>query len=98
MDIQQPPAIIQITQDSGGTIGERQAVLGWLRRSGARVGIIGVCGSSCYWLLTLPKDKVCVTSTAWFGYHSHLGEPDDVIRWERGRDVIARRGVTECGR
>lgn len=98
MPVDTPPVIIQITQDFGGTTGERAAVVGWLKRSGARVGIIGTCGSSCYWLLALPKDKVCVSPGAWFAYHSHVGEPDDKIKWERGHDVIARLKVTECGR
>lgn len=96
MTIDSPPAIIHIMDDPGGTLGERMAVTAWLKRIGVRVEIPGVCGSSCYWLLGLDKDKICVRPLAWFGYHSAPGDANDRIRWERGYDIIARGMARAC--
>ena len=93
----EPPAIVQILTDHGGTLGERVAVTEWLKRNGISVQIIGVCASACIWLFTLPRDQVCVAPDAWIGSHSHLGSPDDTIEWQRGRDLIAQ-GQRECAR
>lgn len=91
----QPPAIIEVLRDYGGTLGERMAVTEWLRRNGIAVQIIGACASACNFLLTLPKEQVCVSPGAWIGSHTHSGELDDRIEWQRGRDFIAQ-GYQEC--
>ena len=89
----EPPAIIEVLRDHGGTLGERMVLLDYLKRNGVEVRIVGMCGSACEFFLTLPKDQVCVSPQAWFG--SHDINDDAVIHWERGRDVIAR-GFRTC--
>lgn len=92
---QPPPAIIEVLTDDGGSLGERMAVVEWLRRNGIHVEIKGTCGSACLWLLTLPKDQICIFPEAWIGQHTDFGRSDDTIKWERGADVIAR-GALAC--
>lgn len=95
--IDQPPAIIEIVKDFGGGLGERAVVMGWLKRSGAQVRIVGTCVSACAFLLALPKHQICVMPGAWLGYHTAPGEAHDRIRWERGARVIARGTARACG-
>ena len=49
--IDQPPAIVDVLTDHGGTLGERFDVIEWLRRNGIAVRIVGVCASACAFLL-----------------------------------------------
>jgi hypothetical protein len=93
----QPPAIVQVLTDHGGTLGERTAVLNWIRREGIAVEIVGTCASACEWFKTLPRDQVCFWPSAWIGRHTHFSFPDDSIEWRRGRDAIAA-GYRECRR
>ena len=62
---------------------------------------IKYCASACLLMLAqVPQDHVCVYRDAWFGYHTAAQdangyESPTTIRWERGRDWIAR-GYTPC--
>ncbi len=94
MSADQPPAIVQILGDPGGTLGERQAVVAWLKRIAVRVEIVGECNSSCLWFFTLPPEQVCVMPGALLAHHT----PDGAVAWERGRDAAARGVVQECRR
>lgn len=91
-----PPAIIEILADFGGTLGERAAVMAWIKRTGIEVRVIGTCPSACTLLFGLPKDKICVMPGAWIGHHTAPGEAHDRILWERGRDLIARGFARAC--
>lgn len=91
----QPPAILLLMQDTGGTLGERKAVVEWLKRSGIQVHIKGSCASSCALLFGLPKEQICVYPQAWLGYHTAPGQSQDRVVWKRGIDEIAK-GVRAC--
>ena len=94
--LDQPPAIIEIASDFGGTLGERAVIMGWLKRSGVQVRIVGTCISACALLFALPRDKICVSRGARIGHHTAPGEAHDRILWERGRDLIARGFARAC--
>jgi hypothetical protein len=64
-------ADMHIRLDTGGRIDaylQRYAVV---RKSGQRVVVDGPCLSACTILLgTIPKDRICVTGRAAFGFHA----------------------------
>jgi hypothetical protein len=93
--VDQPPALVQILADHGGSLGERMAVVEWLRRAGIAVEIRGLCDSACAWLLTLPRDQVCIFPNARLGSHIEPGSANDRIVYDHGRDLIAR-GYRSC--
>ena len=90
---QGPPAVVEVMHDSGGALGERYAVVSWLKRHGVQVRIVGTCASACNLLLTLPPKQLCIEPGAWFGQHS-LNDWNK-IEWKRGRDLIAS-GYRAC--
>ena len=71
-------------------------------QTGASVAVI-YCASACLNLIgQIPPERVCFYPQAWIGYHTAARLPDGTeptwtMRWERGRDWIAR-GYPECKR
>lgn len=64
-------ATVRIENDHGGRIGTYMRRFRDLRDSGEKVVIDGDCVSACTLLLGyIPKDRICVTSKARFGFHS----------------------------
>lgn len=64
-------AVVRITDDRGGNIGAYWSRYMALRDSGERVVIDGVCSSACTLVLGIvPRDRVCVTPNALFGFHA----------------------------
>jgi hypothetical protein len=64
-------ATVWIRADPGGIISEYQAAFSKLRFSGEQVVIDGPCLSACTLVLsTIPRNRICVTSKAVFGFHA----------------------------
>jgi hypothetical protein len=64
-------ATMRISEDRGGQIGHYLQAFAALRSSGEKVVIDGNCLSACTLVLGLvPRDRVCVTQNARFGFHA----------------------------
>jgi hypothetical protein len=62
---------VRIAEDRGGRIETYVGKFQGVRNSGERVVIDGLCASACTIVLgTVPRDKICVTSRAKFGFHA----------------------------
>jgi len=71
-------ATMRIAEDRGGQIGHYLQTFTELRSSGESVVIDGNCLSACTLVLGLvPRERVCVTQRARFGFHA---------AWMPGRD------------
>jgi len=56
--------------DHGGFAAEYLVRRAEWEKDGTKVKIIGVCDSSCTLYLALPRDQVCVSKSAWLGFHA----------------------------
>ena len=88
-----------IINDPGGYIWQHIAIGQHYAQIGAKL-IIVYCASACLNLLAqVPASNVCFRPSAWIGYHVHQQadgyEPTTSMRWERGRDWIAK-GWASC--
>ncbi len=64
-------ATMRISEDRGGQIGQYLQTFAMLRSSGENVVVDGNCLSACTLLLGLiPRDRVCATPRARFGFHA----------------------------
>jgi hypothetical protein len=62
-------AAVRIADDRGGRIGDYVDKFQHLRDSGEFVIIDGLCAGACTIVLgTIPRDRICVTSNAIFGF------------------------------
>jgi hypothetical protein len=81
-------AEMRISEDRGGQIGRYLQAFAMLRSSGERVVVDGNCLSACTLVLgVIPRDRICATSRARFGFHA-AWMPD-----EDGRPVTSRMGT-----
>src|ERR1700746_3784749 len=64
-------ATVRIRDDMGGLMTEYASRFATVRERGEKVVIDGPCYSACTMLLgMLPRDQVCVTPNAVFGFHA----------------------------
>jgi hypothetical protein len=64
-------ADVRIRSSPGGQIGEFLDLFESVRETGERVVIDGPCLSACTLVLgVVPRDRICVTSRAVFGFHA----------------------------
>src|SRR5881396_3513239 len=78
-------AAVRISGDVGGQIGPYLEHLVALRSSGERVIIDGPCLSACTMVLgVIPKNRICVTPRARFGFHAAWHPGDN------GRPITSR--------
>lgn len=64
-------ALVRITDDQGGNIGEYWSRFMALRDAGDQVVIDGACSSACTMVLGIvPHDRICVTPNAVLGFHA----------------------------
>jgi hypothetical protein len=70
--VSQPAAaVVRITDDQGGNIGDYYSRYQALRSSKAKVVIDGKCSSACTMILGIvPPDRICVTKNALLGFHA----------------------------
>lgn len=81
-------ATVLIQDDLGGLLGDYLLMFRNVRNSGEHVIIDGRCFSACTIVTGLiPRDRICVTSRAMFGFHTARG-PD-----ARGK-LATNRAVT----
>jgi hypothetical protein len=81
-------ATMRISEDRGGQIGQYLQNYAMLRSSGEHVVVDGNCLSACTLLLgVIPRDRICATSRARFGFHA-AWMPDD-----NGRPVTSPLGT-----
>lgn len=90
--------------DYGGKIGEHLA-LGHALIASGQIIAVKYCASACLMILAMfaakpeTMKRLCVYPDAWIGYHVHPfangSESPTTMRWERGRDWIAK-GYTPC--
>jgi hypothetical protein len=81
-------AEMRIAEDRGGQIGRYLQTFAMLRSSGERVVIDGNCLSACTLVLgVIPRDKICATPRARFGFHAAWMPNED------GRPVTSRLGT-----
>ena len=100
-------AVVRITDDRGGNIGEYYARYLALRDSKERIIIDGTCSSACTMVLGIvPYDRICVTPNAVLGFHAAwrpgflgleiINEPATQTLWRLYppaiREWIARNG------
>jgi hypothetical protein len=81
-------ATMRISEDRGGQIGHYLQAFSMLRTSGENVVVDGNCLSACTLLLgVIPRDRICATSNARFGFHAAwMPDPD-------GRPVTSPMGT-----
>jgi hypothetical protein len=83
---------IEVVDNHGGDIPHYDALWAELAASGKKVRIVGNCVSACTMLLAhMPRDSICVTPAAAFGFHLGQlqkgtdrmwgGYPDDIRAW-----------------
>src|SRR5215475_14781419 len=61
---------IEVYDNHGGSAAQNNARWAGLAARGVDVGIVGPCQSACTILLGhIPRNKICVTSAARFGFH-----------------------------
>ena len=71
MNVSSAFAMMRISDDRGGQIGDYLARYHALRENGERVMIDGTCASACTMLLgVIPRNRICVTSRAVLAFHS----------------------------
>src|ERR1700722_5994409 len=64
-------ATVRIADDRGGNIGEYWSRFTALRDAKEQVIIDGICSSACTMVLGIvPRDRICVTDNAAFGFHA----------------------------
>src|SRR5262245_7088076 len=64
-------ATMRIAEDRGGQIGRYLDAFATLRSTGERVVVDGNCLSACTLVLgVVPRDRLCATSRARFGFHA----------------------------
>jgi len=64
-------AVVRITNDPGGNIGDYYSRYQALRSSKDQVVIDGKCSSACTMILGIvPPDRICVTRNALLGFHA----------------------------
>ena len=81
-------ATMRISEDRGGQIGHYLQAFALLRSSGEHVVIDGNCLSACTLVLGLiPRDHVCATTRARFGFHAAWMPDAD------GRPVTSEMGT-----
>jgi hypothetical protein len=81
-------ATMRISEDRGGQIGHYLEAYSMLRSSGENVVVDGNCLSACTLLLgVIPRDRICATSNARFGFHAAWMPDDD------GRQVTSQMGT-----
>lgn len=87
MAVSPASATKRIADDPGGQLGPYLQKLDALRSSGERVRIDGRCLSACTMVLgAIPRDHICVTPRAQFGFHS-------AWRPEAGHQVTSPEGT-----
>jgi hypothetical protein len=73
-------ATVVISHDNGGRIGPYLTRYQALRQSGEYVVVDGECLSACTIVLgIIPKDRLCVTPNAVFGFHAAWLPDDNAI-------------------
>ncbi len=83
-----PSAAMRIDGDRGGQIGPYLNQYAMVAESGERVIIDGSCLSACTLVLgTVPRDRICVTPRANFGFHAAWNFAPG------GSTVISREGT-----
>jgi hypothetical protein len=81
-------AMMRISEDRGGQIGQYLQAYSQLRSSGESVVVDGNCLSACTLLLGLiPRNRICATERARFGFHA-AWIPD-----QTGRPVTSPMGT-----
>jgi len=63
-------AVTRIRDDRGGSLGKYLMRFTKLRDSGERVVIDGNCFSACTLVTIIPRERICVTEHAVFGFHA----------------------------
>jgi hypothetical protein len=63
------PSPIVIADDHGGSIDQFLMWYGRVRAAHVPVVLRGVCESACTFVLSLPREQVCVEDTASLGFH-----------------------------
>ena len=89
-----------VINDPGGVILQHTFQGMVYAKTGAFLKVV-YCASACLGLIAqVPKDHICFMPSAWIGYHTSEQGVDGyeqtwTMRWERGRDWIAR-GYRPC--
>ena len=79
---------IDVSDSHGGSVAQYSGRWAELARKGVSVRIVGPCQSACTVLLGhIPRNRICVTPEASFGFHlAHSGVGDrDAAQCLRGR-------------
>ncbi|HZP70755.1 MAG TPA: hypothetical protein VFB29_12495 [Pseudolabrys sp.] len=88
LSVSSASATMRISEDRGGQIGRYLQAFAALRSSGENVVVDGNCLSACTLLLGLvPRERVCVTQNARFGFHAAWMPDND------GRPVTSPLGT-----
>ena len=82
---------IEVSDNHGGSVAEYDSRWAGYAGRGVDVKIIGPCQSACTVLLGhIPRDKICVTPNASFGFHlAHLESATATLRSAYQADIRA---------
>jgi hypothetical protein len=82
---------IDVSDNHGGRVADYDAHWAGLAAQGVNVRIVGPCQSACTVLLAhIPRDKICVTPQASFGFHLAKTAQSTATLWNAyGPDIQA---------
>src|ERR1700739_4799613 len=66
-----------INDDPGGILDEYKAEFAKSKAAGEHIAVDGGCSPACTLIFAYPKELVCITPDAWFGFHSAYDETED---------------------
>jgi len=88
---------VDVYDDHGGIVPDYDAHWAEMARRGADVRIVGPCQSACTVLLGhIPRDHICVTPEARFGFHLAKVERSTEILWN-AYDPDIRQWINDHG-
>jgi hypothetical protein len=74
---------IDVSDNHGGSVAEYDGVWSALASQGKSVRVVGPCQSACTTLLGhVPRERICVTPEATFGFHKAHGQNGTAIMWD----------------
>ncbi len=91
-------SVLVVTNDRGGSLGERADLIRQLRSSGQRVELRGTCLSACTMYLGLTN--ICISASAQFGFHGPTrdGHRLPAAEFDLWSQVMARNYAPELQR
>ncbi|MDP4006525.1 hypothetical protein [Methylobacterium sp. NEAU K] len=74
---------IDVSDNHGGSVAQYDSMWSTLAENGKKVRVVGSCQSACTTLLGhVPRDRICVTPEAAFGFHRAHKQYGTEVMWD----------------